>query len=130
MKNTVRVYSIADDADTLITPHFKVKEFACKDGAVPVFVDSDLLWLLEGVRMHYGAPVIINSGYRTPSYNAKVGGKAHSMHLFGMAADIVVKGVSPAKVYAYLNGAFPNSLGLGKYDSFTHVDVRETKARW
>ena len=48
----------------------------------------------------------------------------------GIAADIVVKGMSPAKVYQYLNGKYPNTYGIAAADTFTHIDVRKNKARW
>lgn len=125
-----RVYNLKTDGDLYIAPHFKVKEFACKDGSYPVFVNTDLIWLLEGIRMRYDSPVIINSGYRTVSYNKSIGGANNSMHTYGLAADIVVKGIKAHDVYYYLNEKFPNSLGLGKYESFTHVDIRNGRARW
>ena len=130
MKRNLRIYDAKSDANEYMSPHFKVKEFACKDGARPRVVDLNLIWLLEGMRIHYDKPVFINSGYRTVSYNKTIGGASNSMHTYGIAADIQVSGVDPADVYAYLNKAFPNSLGLGKYNSFTHVDIRDGKARW
>ncbi|MBR3569238.1 MAG: hypothetical protein IKN96_00345 [Oscillibacter sp.] len=44
--------------------------------------------------------------------------------------NISVKGVPPEKVYAYLTGKYPNKYGIGKYQTFTHIDVRPSKARW
>lgn len=94
-------------------------------------MDPDLLELLEKVRTHFGdKPVTINSGYRCPTHNANIGGATNSQHLYGTAADIVVDGnkVLPSAVYAYLD-PFHNG-GLGSYDTFTHVDVRGSRARW
>ena len=72
----------------------------------------------------------INSGYRTPAYNKKVGGDSFSQHLYGMAADIRVNGYTPEQVAAYVETLLPNTGGIGVYQSFIHVDVRETKSRW
>jgi uncharacterized protein YcbK (DUF882 family) len=47
-----------------------------------------------------------------------------------MAADIRVKDTSPEKVAAYAEKLLPNTGGIGVYDTFVHVDVRSTKARW
>ena len=91
-------------------------------------IDPKLLELLESVRTHFGAPIKINSGYRSPEHNAKVGGAKGSYHVKGMAADIVVKGVPASKVYNYLNAT--HNGGVGRYSRFTHVDVRDGKARW
>jgi uncharacterized protein YcbK (DUF882 family) len=47
-----------------------------------------------------------------------------------MAADIKVKGIAPEKVAAYAEKLLPGTGGIGVYDTFVHVDVRSTKARW
>ena len=47
-----------------------------------------------------GEPIIINSGYRSPQLNRKVGGAANSNHLTGCAADIRTSGYEQAIVYA------------------------------
>ena len=45
---------------------------------------------LEVLRKRYGGPIIINSGYRSPQLNKKIGGVPTSNHLTGCAADIRV----------------------------------------
>ena len=47
-----------------------------------------------------GEPIVINSGYRSPQLNRKVGGAANSNHLTGCAADIRTSGYEQAIVYA------------------------------
>ena len=71
--------------------------------------------------------VKINSGYRCDIHNKEINGSTNSLHLSGKAADIVVHGVSPAKVQQYL-ADFDG--GVGSYKTFTHVDVRGYRARW
>ena len=44
--------------------------------------------LLDPIRRHYGAPIIVTSGYRCPALNTAVGGVANSHHIVGCAADI------------------------------------------
>lgn len=113
-----------------LSPNFREAEFACNhcgrlhENGVP----SALLDILEDVRAHFGKPVNINSGYRCPTHNANVGGAKNSMHMLGIAADFWIKGVDPADAYAYLDPIVTG--GLGKYNTFTHVDVRDYKARW
>lgn len=114
-----------------ISSHFSVREFKCKDNTRVIVLNKALIDLLEKIRMHYNLPVTINSGYRTVAYNSSIkNASPKSQHILGNAADIVVKGISPAKVYAWLDSTYPNSLGLGIYNSFVHVDVREGKSRW
>ena len=52
------------------------------------------------------------------------------MHLTGKAADIKVSGISPSEVHKYLTGKYQGEYGIGKYNSFTHIDVRDGCARW
>ena len=107
-----------------------MREFRCKDGGDAVFVSLRLAELLEQIRVHFGAAVTINSAYRTPSHNAKVGGTSRSQHLYGLAADIKVAGVSPAAVADYAEQLLGSHGGVGRYSTFTHIDVRADKSRW
>lgn len=113
-----------------LSENFKVTEFSCKGSrTLPKDMpDPKLLELLEKIREHFNAPITINSGYRSPKHNRDIGGAENSYHVKGMAADIVVQGVPASKVYNYLN-VFHEG-GLGRYKTFTHVDVRDGKARW
>ena len=47
-------------------------------------------------------PIIINSGYRSPELNKKVGGSPSSNHLTGCAVDIRVAGIEQAMRYAVI----------------------------
>ena len=47
-------------------------------------------------------PIIINSGYRSPELNKKVGGSPTSNHLTGCAVDIRVYGIEQAMRYAVI----------------------------
>ena len=119
-----------DLPDGYLSPHFTEWEFNCKHCGTlpPQGIDPDLLVVLEDVRAHFGKPVTINSGYRCPTHNAAVGGVKDSQHVDGTAADIVVAETSPSKVYAYLDPT--HNGGLGKYNTFTHIDVRGSRSRW
>ena len=128
----INAYSKAKDGNKKLSTHFKVKEFACKDGSDAVLVAPRLVMVLQSIRSHFGTAVTINSGYRTPQYNTKVGGVAHSQHCYGTAADITVRGQKPAAVAAYARELMPDWGGVGVYSQkgFTHIDVREAKADW
>ena len=127
---TIKAYSKAKDGNNKLSANFKVKEFACTDGSDPVFIDSELVNVLQKIRTHFGKAVTITSAYRTPGRNKAVGGETYSQHLYGRAADIKVKGVTPKAVAAYAETLLKNKGGIGTYSTFTHVDVRSTKARW
>lgn len=114
-----------------LTPHFRLGEFLHGDDPMPP------PWILENitrlahrlqvVRDLFGKPVLVNSGYRTRAHNARVGGASQSLHLSGMAADIVVTGVPAHEVQRVLKNW---SGGLGLYSHYTHVDIRSDRARW
>lgn len=84
--------------------------------------------------------ITINSWYRTPAYNASIGGVGNSTHTTGMATDIVVyvktsrgkmRRVPPSVTAAHAERR-PNYKkgGIGRYANFTHLDVRGYRARW
>lgn len=126
----VKVYSVLNQGNKALSTNFKVREFRCKDGSDPVLVHPELVKVLQDIRTHFGRPITINSAFRTPEYNKKVGGERQSQHLYGRAADIVIPGVSPKKVAEYAETLLPNTGGIGIYSNFTHIDCREKKARW
>jgi uncharacterized protein YcbK (DUF882 family) len=121
-----------------MTEHFKKEEFRSKDGAhFPYEVKQNLKVLaeqLEVLREHFQKPININSGYRSPEHNAKVGGAENSQHLLGKAADVVIDGVSPDEVADAIEFLIENKMmkqgGLGRYVDFTHYDIRGKKSRW
>lgn len=114
--------------------YFKRNEFHCKCGkycdGFPVEPSEKLVKVLDQIREHFDAPVTITSGVRCKTHNANVGGASSSQHLKGTAADIKVKGVSPKEVSAYAETLLSGTGGIGRYSTFTHVDVRSNKSRW
>lgn len=125
----IECYIIDTDKNMNVGKHFKVKEFACKDGSQAVFIDTHLVSILDILRNKVGKPVIITSGYRTPEWNAKCGGAKYSYHLRGMAADIRVEGMTAKEIAKKLNGIVPNECGIIVYDKWVHFDTRSNKYR-
>lgn len=126
----LKAYSVAKDGATYISKNFRVRECACKDGSDPVFIDDDLVGVLQQIRDHFGKAVTITSAFRTASHNKKVGGATYSQHLYGKAADIKVSGVAASVVADFAETLMPSTGGVGRYSTFTHVDVRKVKSRW
>lgn len=127
----IRTYSVKRDGDGKVSKHFRVREFASKDGADKVLIDDDLVALLEDIREAAGGKAItINSGYRSPEHNAAVGGVSNSQHVKGTAADIVVEDTDPLTVGQIAEHFLNKKGGIGVYKSFTHVDTRATRSRW
>lgn len=112
-----------------ISAHFNRQEFACHCGCGFAAVDKKLNEVLEDVRCYFNAPVLINSACRCAIYNKKIGGAKKSQHINGLAADITVLNISPDTVADYVELAH-GTCSTGRYDTFTHIDVRDIPARW
>lgn len=125
----IKAYVMEEQGNVKVAEHFKVKEFACKDGTPIVFIDEYLANLLDIARNEIGKPITITSGYRTVLHNAKVRGAKYSFHTRGMAADIKADGVKPKELAKVLDRIAPNSCGIIVYDNWVHFDTRNTKYR-
>ena len=120
--------------------NFKIEEFNSKDGAVmpEVVIENikELMKNLQVLRDFYNKPITINSGYRSPEHNKKIGGVQNSQHVLGKAADIVVKGEDPADVARTIEMLIRQGKmkqgGVGRYRTFTHYDIgfNGKKRRW
>ena len=134
----MEAYSVLKNGNEKLSEHFKVREFYCRDGSDPVFIDTALVEVLEKIRTHFGKPVTITSGFRTASWNAKQKNAAKfSQHLYGRAADIRVQGASVEEVAACAERLLHGCGGVGRYPAkagraagWVHVDTRADKARW
>lgn len=114
-----------------LSENFSRSEFACKCGCGFDDVDPALVRALEELRALAGGPLHILSGCRCPKHNKKVGGATHSQHVLGRAADVQSHELTPAQL-AKLAEEVPRfkTGGIGRYHTFTHVDVRAGRARW
>jgi len=112
-----------------LTKNFNSREFECSCTCCEsVTIDLDHVNRLQKLRDDLGVAITINSGHRCAEHNATVGGVDDSQHVVGTATDIVAQDMSPNEVADACEGFN----GLGRYDTFTHVDSRESdhKARW
>lgn len=112
-----------------LTANFSLHEFACKCGCNTVMLHPDLLNKLQLLRNKVGKSLTINSGYRCPQHNKNVGGVKDSLHMKGQAVDIkLVNGLS-VDTFAKLAEEI-GFKGIGKYNTFLHVDIRPKITRW
>jgi hypothetical protein len=129
----IKKYNKLTDGQEQLTTNFQVWEFECK-AAAEVLIDDRLPEVLQTIRGLLERPVRVNSGYRSPEYNSTVPGAAkNSQHILGTAADIGVSGVTPLSIARAAEKALAQvgiQGGIGLYDTFVHVDVRDKKARW
>jgi len=108
-----------------MTPHFSLAEFTQSDTAARLGIDNTLpdelydnalktCEMLERIRFHLNAPVIVTSGYRCEALNKAIGSKPGSDHTLALAADIKApKAGSPSKVAKEL-AAVIDVLGIGQ----------------
>lgn len=78
----------------MINKYFSYKEFDCKCGKCkrPKGVPSaELIKILTEIREYFDKPLIINSGYRCPSHNERVGGSPFSQHCFSQDTKILTQ---------------------------------------
>lgn len=109
--------------------NFSPEEIACK-GTGAILVDGRALDLLQALRDELGRPMLITSGYRSPSHNKEVGGAERSQHLLGRAFDVVMTNHDPEAFVAAAERVGFNGIGLYPDRNFIHVDSRLKKARW
>lgn len=89
-----------------------------------------VVMVADEARHRLGKPLRINSAYRSPKYNRAIKGSVASQHLKAAALDL---SGSPSTLHGILTkmrkeGIFKG--GIGKYKTFTHVDVRGRNADW
>ena len=121
-----------------LTANFSKSEFNCNCGCeMPENVLDNVeahAQNLQTLRDFCGSSIVINSGYRCPTYNAKIGGASKSQHMTGNASDIVISNMSDNEVADIVEGLIRIGAieegGLGRYNTFTHYDRRGNKARW
>lgn len=121
-----------------LTPHFRRSEANCKDGTpVPRHLIRNCrnhAFNLEQLRHELGdRPIKVISWYRTPTYNARIGGARYSQHMKAIATDHPrewVERVGRARVNAAADRVFRNG-GVGRYPvGSVHFDTRGFRARW
>ena len=102
-----KVETIKIDKNEKLSKNFKVSEFL-SPGSNELVLDELLVTILQNIRDHFGKAVTITSGYRTQAYNDSLPcSDKNSLHIKGMAFDIMVSGVNKNVVLAYIK-TIPN----------------------
>lgn len=99
-------------------------------------MDPAVLDVLRGIHGYYESwnwnqPIVVTSGFRTQQTNrslAKEGAARNSMHLYGKAVDLYIRGI-PSRDIAAL-GIYLEQGGVGFYPDkhFTHLDTGKIRA--
>ncbi len=123
-----------------LSENFSTGELACRctdPRCHLTLVSPRLVDALQTLRSLIAAPLWITSGYRCQSHNAAVGGRPHSFHTMGLAADLAAAPPAGLQELADTAARIPAIGGIGVYRQrgFVHVDVRprtaeEARTRW
>lgn len=106
--------------------YFRRQEFGCKCGkcgAFPAEPDRKLAELCDGVREHFGLPMLLSSAVRCASHNARVGGVANSRHLLGKAVDFCIPGKTAQQILAVVRADARCRYAYAIDGSYVHMDV-------
>ena len=103
-------------------PDFSPAEIACR-GDSKLLVNDDALDKLQALRTALGKPMIVNSAYRSPEHNRRVGGAKASKHLEGTAFDISMANHDPAAFIAAARKAGFKGIGTYPRSNFVHIDT-------
>jgi uncharacterized protein YcbK (DUF882 family) len=134
--------------------YYEIKNFTINEITMGRRIPVKLLWniiptirVLQELRNWYSKPIIINSSFRSPSYNKLVGGSKHSLHLEFNALDFTIRQRTDLKELFLLLDNWDKehrfkflpkagSMGIGFYENrFIHLDTRAVlkriaPARW
>ena len=128
--------------------YYQIKNFTIDELTLGREIPKHLLWnilptirVLQELRTKFDKPIIINSTYRSKSYNKLVDGSKNSLHLEFNAIDFTVKDKEYLrnlflqlhiwdKEYHFKFLPKPGSMGIGFYENrFIHLDTRATLKR-
>lgn len=104
-----------------ITQNFRTREFKCPCCGV-IKYDKELVDKLQIIRNIIGVPIQVTSGYRCPTFNAKIKGYEKSLHMQGIAVDMKVEYIKLKELDKLAKHVFYKN-GVGTYSNHTHVDM-------
>ena len=120
-----------------LTKNFSLEEFECRCGCkMPDFVRKNVENLADNLQVlrDLAGRLDLTNAYRCKEHNADVGGSTNSQHLLGKAADVKSKTIKPNEMAQTVDDLMKSENfelgGIGIYNTFTHVDIRGTRARW
>lgn len=106
--------------------HFRPAEFDSPDSPGSGFagMQIELVSLLDSLRVEWGSPLKVNSGFRTLAHNQKVGGVSSSSHTKGLAVDVATADLKQAIRLSIIAArlGFPR-VGVDLKGRYIHVDV-------
>ncbi len=118
------------DSDALATVD---RIFRCHGDQKSFPISIRLIELLDYIQDHFKAAELkIISGYRSPDYNADLRRRSRrvsseSLHMEGLAADVVIPGVAAWELAKYAKTLMAGGVGYYGARAFVHIDVGEIR---
>lgn len=89
-----------------------------------------IYYCLQPARELLNAPMTITSGFRNPLVNRLVGGVNSSQHLYGQAADFIIKGMTPNQIISIIKTSkIEFDQLINEYDKWVHISYNKGKNR-
>lgn len=89
-----------------------------------------IYYCLQPARELLNAPMTITSGFRNPLVNRLVGGVNSSQHLYGQAADFIIKGMTPNQIISIIKTSkIEFDQLINEYDKWVHISYNKRKNR-
>ena len=141
---------IEENRENKLTDNFRLWEFIENKWATPEEIEriyetyihssdlqeniQELAENFQVLRNELGKAITINIGLRPLWWEIARNRSGGSMHVYGKAGDIVVKGTKPKevakKIQELIDKGEMSKGGLKAYSTFTHYDTRGRNARW
>lgn len=112
----------------MYTKNFSVEEMSCNCGECDLKMNLPFMLKLQKIRELVHNPCYITSGVRCEAHNSHVGGRKHSYHLLGRAADIKTSDAG-FKADLMMAAIKAGCYGIGIYPTFVHIDDRPFSQR-
>lgn len=115
-----------------LSAHVTIEEFERSDAAIRHGISNKMTEfdierakelcenVFEPIRAHVGKPIKINSGFRSPAVNKRIGGAKNSQHVLGEAIDLDLKD----------RVLFEWILDNIEFDQLIYEGGNDTKADW
>jgi hypothetical protein len=88
-----------------------------RNGDRACYIDPQIAQHVQDLRGAWGGPLILNSTYRSPRFNAAIGGAVFSRHMYGDALDVAVPDTRRAQDFYNLALA----IGVDFVDAFDNT---------
>ena len=117
-----------------VSENFKLVEYVRipeRNGDLSIYVDPEIAFYAQELRYAWGGALVLSSTFRSPEYNADIGGALFSRHMYGDAVDIRAPSQQAAKdlfnLAKFLDVSYlePASLTIeDRTNPWIHIDTR------